>query len=153
MKNRSAGILVYRRPERGGLEVFLVHPGGPLWEKKDEHAWSIPKGQLDPDEEPFSAALREFIEETGQVPKGEFVELNECRTPGGRVILIWAVEGDVAAEKVVSNHFEMEWPPRSGQRQRFPEVDRGEWFDLPVARTKIHLGQVPILEDLARRLT
>ncbi|MDB6094506.1 MAG: Phosphohydrolase [Verrucomicrobia bacterium] len=152
MKNRSAGILVYRRKEGGSLEVFLVHPGGPLWAGKDEHAWSIPKGQLGPDEEPFAAALREFAEETGQTMKGEFIELAECRTPGGRVILTWAIEGDLDPADVVSNHFEMEWPPRSGERQQFPEVDRGEWFEVEIARRKIHQGQVPILGDLARRL-
>lgn len=150
MKNRSAGILVYRRSAEGALEVFLVHPGGPLWKGKEAHAWSIPKGQLAPEEEPFAAALREFTEETGQSVSGEFLELSECRTPGGRVILAWAIEGEVDPAKVVSNHFEMEWPPRSGTRQRFPEVDRGEWFNLTLAREKIHQGQIPILDELGR---
>lgn len=146
--NRSAGLLVYRVRE-GRLWVFLVHPGGPFWAKKDLGAWSIPKGELDEGEDALAAARREFTEETGQTVAGEFRELTACRQKGGKTVLAWAVEGE-ADEHVVSNTFEMEWPPKSGRRQSFPEVDRGAWFALDEARQRINPGQLPLLDELAR---
>ncbi len=144
---RSAGILMYRR--RGGsLEVFLVHPGGPVWRNKDDGAWQIPKGELATDEEPLLCARREFEEETGFSADGEFAELGTFRQPGGKHVQAWAVEGDCDPAKLVSNEFEMEWPPRSGRRQSFPEVDRGGWFGIDEARGKLLLGQRPVLDRL-----
>ena len=144
---RSAGILMYRR--RGGsLEVFLVHPGGPFWKNKDDGAWQIPKGELATDEEPLLCARREFEEETGFSADGEFTELGTFRQPGGKHVQAWAVEGDCDPARLVSNEFEMEWPPRSGRRQSFPEVDRGGWFGIDEARGKLLLGQLPVLDRL-----
>lgn len=147
-RKTSAGILLYRR--RGAtLEVFLVHPGGPFWAKKDRGAWSIPKGELAEGEEPLDAAKREFAEETG-LPLGcDFRPLQPVRQAGGKTVLAWAVEGDCDAEAVRSNVFELEWPPRSGQRRTFPEVDRGAWFALAEARERILAGQAPLLDELA----
>jgi predicted NUDIX family NTP pyrophosphohydrolase len=152
MATRSAGILVYRRGE-AGLEIFLVHPGGPFWAKKDLGAWSIPKGEFGEDEEPLAAALREFAEETGQTIAGDFVTLTPVRQKSRKVVHAFAIEGDVDAEALVSNEFEMEWPPRSGKIQRFPEVDRATWFSLAEAKQRIHAGQLPLLDELARALT
>ena len=144
---RSAGILMYRR--RGGsLEVFLVHPGGPFWKNKDDGAWQIPKGELATDEEPLLCARREFEEETGFSADGEFTELGTFRQPGGKHVQAWAVEGNCDPARLVSNEFEMEWPPRSGRRQSFPEVDRGGWFGIDEARGKLLLGQRPVLDRL-----
>jgi len=144
---RSAGILMYRR--RGGsLEVFLVHPGGPFWRNKDDGAWQIPKGELATDEEPLLCARREFEEETGFSADGEFTELGTFRQPGGKHVQAWAVEGNCDPARLVSNEFEMEWPPRSGRRQTFPEVDRGGWFGIDEARGKLLLGQRPVLDRL-----
>jgi predicted NUDIX family NTP pyrophosphohydrolase len=144
---RAAGILIYRRAANG-LEVFLVHPGGPLWKNKDAGAWSIPKGLLDEGEDPLACARREFQEETGFAVDGDFVSLGTFRQPSGKEVLAWAVEGDCDAVKVKSNLFEMEWPPRSGRMQSFPEVDRGGWFSPDEAREKLLAGQRPILERL-----
>lgn len=144
----SAGLLLHR--VRGNdREVFLVHPGGPFWAKKDEHAWSIPKGEFDPDtEDGWATAVREFTEETGfAVPDGDPVPLGEVRQ-SKKVVQVWALEGSVDADAVTSNTFEMEWPPRSGRMQSFPEVDRAAWFDLETARTKLHKGQVAIVDRL-----
>lgn len=145
---------MYRR--RGGrLEVFLVHPGGPFWARKDEGAWSIPKGEYADDEEPLAAARREFAEETGLAPPGgpdDCVPLAPRRQPGGKRVHAWAVEGDCDPEAVRSNTFEMEWPPRSGKRRAFPEVDRAGWFDLPAARRKLGKGQRPLLDELEVRV-
>jgi predicted NUDIX family NTP pyrophosphohydrolase len=149
MPKRSAGILVYRRGG-AGIEIFLVHPGGPFWAKKDLRAWSIPKGEYGEGEDPFTVALREFREETGQEVAGEWLPLSTVKTPGGKWLTCWAVEGEVDAAAIVSNSFEMEWPPRSGRRQSFPEVDRAAWFPLAEARERVHAGMVPILEELAR---
>ena len=147
----SAGILVYRR--RGAVpEVFLVHPGGPFWAKKDHGAWSIPKGEFPAEEDALAAALREFTEETGQTIRGEFRPLTPVRQPSRKIVHGFAVEGEVDADRVVSNEFELEWPPRSGRRQRFPEVDRGAWFTFAEARKRLQAGQVPILDELARML-
>jgi len=151
MAKQSAGILVYKRVA-GRLLVFLAHPGGPFWAKKDLGAWSIPKGEFSDDEDPLAAARREFREETGQDVTGEFVALTSCRQPSGKIVHAWAVEGDVDATKIASNDFEMEWPPRSGRTQRFPEVDRGAWFAIDAARERIQRGQAPLLDELAARL-
>jgi predicted NUDIX family NTP pyrophosphohydrolase len=151
MAKQSAGVLVYRR--RGdGIEVFLAHPGGPFWAKKDLGAWSIPKGEFLDDETPLDAARREFAEETGQPISGEFRALTPHKSPGGKMIHAFAVEGDVDAAKVESNLFEMEWPPHSGRMQSFPEVDRGAWFGIDAARQRLTKGQLPILDELVARL-
>lgn len=146
-KKTSAGILLYRR-RRGGLEVFLVHPGGPFWAKKDLGAWSLPKGEFEPGEDPLDAAKREFTEETGFPIDGEFRALTPLRQPSGKTIHAWAVEGDCDAAEARSNTFEMEWPPKSGKRSAFPEVDRAEWFSLEEARQRIIAGQAPFLDQL-----
>jgi predicted NUDIX family NTP pyrophosphohydrolase len=150
-RKESVGILVYRR-RVGGIEFFLVHPGGPFWAKKDMAAWSIPKGLLEGDEEPLAAARREFREETGQEIAGDFVALVPCKQPGGKVVSAWLVEAEVDAERIESNEFTMEWPPRSGRTSNFPEVDRAGWFGLEEALLKVHKGQRPIIEEAARRL-
>jgi predicted NUDIX family NTP pyrophosphohydrolase len=149
---KSAGILVYRRRE-AGLEVFLVHPGGPFWAKKDLGAWSIPKGEFGDEEDPLDAALREFSEETGQTIGGDFLTLTPAKQKSRKIVHAFAVEGEVDAERIVSNEFEMEWPPRSGKLQRFPEIDRGAWFPLAEAKQRIHAGLILLLDELARSLT
>jgi predicted NUDIX family NTP pyrophosphohydrolase len=143
----SAGLLLYRRREPGA-EVFLVHPGGPYWAKKDDGAWSVPKGLVDPHEDELTGARREFREETGFDANGRGREhdLGVFRQPSGKRLHIWAVEGDCDPAALSSNLFEMEWPPKSGRTQRFPEVDRGAWFDRAQALLKIVKGQRPILE-------
>ena len=147
MKKTSAGILLYRR--RGdALEVFLVHPGGPFWAKKDLGAWSLPKGELEEGEEPLPAAIREFAEETGFPLDGDFRPLRPQRQKSGKTILAWAVEGDCDPAALRSGLFSMEWPPRSGRQQEFPEVDRGAWFPLDEARRRINAGQAPFLDEL-----
>jgi predicted NUDIX family NTP pyrophosphohydrolase len=130
------------------LEVLLVHPGGPLWARKDAGAWSIPKGEFQEDEDPLAAARREFAEETGLQARGGFLPLGEVRQPGGKVIVAWAVEGDCDAASIRSNTFTMEWPPRSGRRRTFPEIDRAAWFPIAAAREKILKGQAPLLDRL-----
>jgi predicted NUDIX family NTP pyrophosphohydrolase len=148
MPGCSAGLLIYRLRE-SGPEVFLVHPGGPFWAHRDEHAWSLPKGEYTAEEEPLDAACREFREETGfDVPAGIPVELKPLRQPRGKVISAWALEGDVDATALCSNLFSMEWPPKSGRQAQFPEVDRGEWFGLVQARIKITPGQAGFLQQL-----
>lgn len=152
MPKRTAGLLLYRR--RGGrIEVFLVHPGGPFWRNRDVAAWSIPKGEFEPPEDALAAARREVLEETGFDVDGDFLALTPRRQPGGKVVSAWAIERDVDAAAVRSNSFAMEWPPRSGRTQDFPEVDRAGWFDLPTAREKIHKGQIAILDELESKLT
>ena len=147
MAKRSAGLVVYRR--RGGdLEVFLVHPGGPFWTKKDLGAWSIPKGEYEEGEEGLDVARREFLEETGFAVDGDFLEVGTIKQAGGKVVTAWAVEGELDAALLRSNVFEMEWPPRSGRLQEFPEVDRGGWFSIEEARGRILKGQVGLLERL-----
>jgi predicted NUDIX family NTP pyrophosphohydrolase len=146
-KKTSAGILLYRR--RGDeLEVFLVHPGGPFWAKKDAGAWSLPKGEVEDGEDPLAAAMREFTEETGFAIDGNFRALPSLRQPSGKTILAWAVEGDCNPANLRSESFSMEWPPRSGKQQEFPEVDRGEWFTVAEARRRIVAGQAPFLDEL-----
>jgi predicted NUDIX family NTP pyrophosphohydrolase len=129
-----------------------VHPGGPFWSRKDEGAWTIPKGEIEDGEAPFDAAKREFEEETGHPIDGKFIALEPIKQRGGKIVVAWAVKGDLDPARLRSLRFEMEWPPRSGRRQSFPEVDRAEWFDLPTARRKILGGQAPFLDDLVRRL-
>jgi len=150
MPKVSAGILMFRLRDKT-LQVLLVHPGGPLWEKKDEGAWSIPKGLIDGNEDAIEAAKREFEEETGfKVSGGPFVPLSPQRTRSGKIIKAWAVEGDIDASNIKSNTFEMEWPPRSGSIKRFPEVDRAEWFNLKKAKKKIIPSQLGFLQELER---
>ena len=149
---RSAGLLVYRRVD-GSVELLLVHPGGPYWQRKDAGAWSIPKGEYDDGDDPLATALREFGEELGQdPPDGEPVALGEVKQPGGKVVTAWAVEGDAEAGAVTSNLFEMEWPPKSGRMQQFPEVDRAGWFGPDEARAKLLKGQLPFVDRLLTRL-
>ncbi len=151
MTKRSAGILAWRRRD-GAPELFLVHPGGPFWKNKDDGAWSIPKGEISPGEDPLRAARREFEEETGRAIDGTFVPLDPVKIASGKVIEAWAIEHDLDASAITSNTFEIEWPPRSGQRQAFPEVDRAAWFPGPVALQKVTKGQVPLLTQLLERL-
>ena len=144
---RSAGLLLYRK-RLGAIEVFLVHPGGPFWAKKDEGAWTIPKGEIDEGEDPLAAAMREFAEETGTMLQGEFRALPPVRQAGGKTVLAWALAGELDAAAIRSNEFEMEWPPKSGKRRRFPEIDRAEWFALEEARRKINKAQIVLLDAL-----
>jgi predicted NUDIX family NTP pyrophosphohydrolase len=150
MVKQAAGLLVYRG-SGAELEVFLVHPGGPFYAKKDEGVWSIPKGLFDADEEPLAAALREFEEETGQRIAGDFFELKPITQKGGKIVYAWAVEAEVDADNIVSNTFELEWPPKSGKMQEFPEVDRGAWFDVETAKQKINPAQSALVEELVSR--
>jgi predicted NUDIX family NTP pyrophosphohydrolase len=143
----SAGILVYRF-EKNVLKVFLVHPGGPFWKNKDAGAWTIPKGEFAEDESPLEAAVREVKEETGHVISGNFIELGSIRQKNGKRVFAWAIEGDLDANNITSNHFEIEWPPRSGKKASFPEVDRAAWFSLADAKEKILPSQWPLLEEL-----
>lgn len=147
MAKQSAGIVLFRRRD-GQLQVFLVHPGGPFWARKDTGAWSIPKGEFQ-DEEPLIAAVREFREETGfELTTGDVRALGSARQSGGKVVHAFAVEGDLDPAALSSNTFTMEWPPRSGREEEFPEVDRGGWFTLNEARTKLHKGQIALIERL-----
>lgn len=143
----SAGILLHRRRE-GLREVLLVHPGGPFWQRRDAGAWQIPKGMIEADETPLAAALREFEEELGTRPAGVPVPLGEVRQAGGKRVAAFALEGDLDPAGIVSVTFEIEWPPRSGQRQRFPEVDRAAWFTLADARAMMLPSQLPLLDAL-----
>lgn len=150
MPQRSAGLLIYRHSS-GFPEVLLVHPGGPFWTKKDDGAWSIPKGLIDENEEELAAARREVREELGVEINGTFVPLGEFKQPSGKVVIAWSVEANVRVEAIISNTFEMEWPPKSGSMKEFPEVDRAGWFELPQAERKILKGQRAILLEFARR--
>lgn len=150
---QSAGLLLYRM--RGAqVEVFLVHPGGPFWARKDLAAWSIPKGEIDADDEALATALREFVEETGfAVPAGKLLPLRPIRQAGGKVVHAWCVQGDVDAAAVRSNVFTLEWPPQSGKLREFPEVDKAAWFTLADAREKLHKGQVALVDELEALLS
>lgn len=149
MKKQSAGILVYRK-KNDQVEVLLGHAGGPFWNKKDMGAWSIPKGECEPDEDLETAARREFTEETGvAVPEGKLQDLGFFKRKDGKTIYAWAVEGDLDPATMVSNTFEMEWPPKSGARQRFPEFDKAAWFPIWQAGVKMHKGQELFIERLA----
>lgn len=151
MNQRSAGILLYRYLGEN-LQFLLVHPGGPFWENKDTGAWSIPKGLYEADEDPLSAAKREFQEETGFAVEGDFLDLGELKQPSGKIVHSWALAGDLDVSKLISNTFELEWPRHSGRIQVFPEVDKGAWFDLAAAKQKITPGQVPFLDRLRVKL-
>jgi predicted NUDIX family NTP pyrophosphohydrolase len=156
MPKRSAGLVMIKR-ERGDLRVLLVHPGGPFWAKKDEGAWSIPKGEYETGENPLAVAKREFIEELGpageralrDLPDSAYIPIGEVKQPGGKIVTAFAVQGDVDCAAFVSNSFTMEWPPRSGRMQSFPEIDRAAFFTLDEARRRILKGQVPLLDALA----
>lgn len=133
-----------------GLEVLLAHPGGPFWRNKDAGAWSIPKGELDPEEDPLAAALREFQEETGFQPNGPFIRLQPVKQKGGKTVYAWAFQGDLDPATIRSNIFDLEWPPGSGRMKQFPEIDRAEFFPITVAKEKINPAQRALLEDLER---
>ena len=150
-RKASAGVVLYRFRD-GGAEVLLVHPGGPFWQRKDEGAWSLPKGEFDEAEAPEAAARREFEEETGLALDAPLTALTPVRQRSGKVVHPFAGEADIDASAIRSNSFPMEWPPRSGRTQLFPEVDRAGWFDFATAARKINPGQQPILDELARRL-
>ena len=151
MPKRSAGLLMYRH--RGqGIQVFLMHPGGPLWTHKDVGAWSVPKGEYTESEAPLAAAQREFREETSYVASGPFLPLAPIRQSSGKILTVWAFQGDCDAMAMRSNTFMMEWPPHSGHQHAFPEVDRAAWFDLASARQKIVPGQRGFLDDLQQQL-
>jgi predicted NUDIX family NTP pyrophosphohydrolase len=152
MAKQSAGILLYKR-DTGVVKVLLVHPGGPFWAKKDAGAWSAPKGEADDDEKLLPAAKREFAEEVGTpLPAGKPISLGASKISSGKVIHLWAMEHDFDVTTVKSNEFEMTWPPRSGQLQSFPEVDKAGWFSLDEAMVKLHAGQVIFVERLAKKL-
>ena len=145
----SAGLLMYRLAG-GDLQVLLVHPGGPFFRNKDEGAWSIPKGEVEPGEDPLAAAVREFGEEIGAVPTGPYLALTPVKQKGGKTVHAWAFEGDCEPGSITSNTFTIEWPPRSGRQVEFPEIDRAGFFGLDEARRKVNAGQVPLIDELER---
>jgi predicted NUDIX family NTP pyrophosphohydrolase len=151
MPKRSAGLLMYRRHSHG-VEVFLVHPGGPFFAKKDLGAWTIPKGEYLEDEQPLEAAKREFQEETGFPIPETFLDLGSIKQAGGKIVSAWAFEGDCDPSKMISNHCEVEWPPRSGQLIEIPEADRGAWFSIEEAKARIKSTQIPLLDRLTMAL-
>ncbi|HJN11105.1 MAG TPA: NUDIX domain-containing protein [Pirellulaceae bacterium] len=148
----SAGLLMYRIDD-GKLQVLLAHPGGPFFQNKDEGAWSIPKGEIEPDEDLLEAAQREFREETGVVPNGPFAALKTVEQKGGKIVHAWAFEGDCDPSAIVSNTFTMEWPPKSGQQKEFPEIDRAEFFDVATAKRKINAAQASLIDELEELLS
>jgi predicted NUDIX family NTP pyrophosphohydrolase len=148
---QSAGLVPFRR-SAGRLEVFLVHPGGPYWARKDRGAWSIPKGEFSAGEDPLDAAVREFREETGLEATAPFLPLAPIRQAGGKVVHAWAFEGDCDAGSIRSNTFTLEWPPGSGRSREYPEVDRAAWFEWPEARERILPSQVPLLDQLKEQV-
>ena len=150
---QSAGILLYRQTPQAALEVFLVHPGGPFWKNKDAGSWTIPKGEFDNDEPALDAAIREFREETGFPLKGHFQPLSPIRQKGGKRVFAWALAGDLDPAAIVSNTFEIEWPPHSGKQQSFPEVDRGGWFSIAEAKRIINPAQAAFLEELEETIS
>jgi predicted NUDIX family NTP pyrophosphohydrolase len=152
MPKRSAGLLMYRKRD-SHLEVFLVHPGGPFWAKKDLGAWTIPKGEYEPDEDPLAAAQREFLEETSFSPNGPFLPLDTIRQASGKLVTAWASAGDCDPAQLISNTCIIEWPPRSKRQIEIPEVDQGRWFSLEEAAQRIRKEQVPLLETLQKKLT
>jgi predicted NUDIX family NTP pyrophosphohydrolase len=152
MATLSAGVILYRFVA-GALQLLLVHPGGPFWRNKDEGAWSIPKGEYGPDEDPLTVAKREFEEELGiPVPDGTYLDLGEVRQKGRKIVTAFAIEGDLDPSRIASNSFEIEWPPKSGKRASFPEIDRAGWFPLAEARAKILAGQSPLIDRLEKSL-
>jgi predicted NUDIX family NTP pyrophosphohydrolase len=153
MPKRSAGLLIYRYKTENEIEVLLVHPGGPFFTKKDAGAWSIPKGEYEAGEDALEVAKRELEEETGnRINNGKFVQLKPVAIKSGKQISAWAVETDFEKCFICSNNFEMEWPPKSGKRQVFPEVDKADWFSMKAAREKINQGQLPLLDELVEML-
>jgi len=152
MGKKSAGILVYRM-NASGMEIFLAHPGGPYWEKKDLGAWSIPKGEVGENETEVSASKREFEEETGFKIKGDLISLGAIKQKNGKVVVAWAVEQDLEADQIKSNLFEMEWPPGSGRIQQFPEMDRAAWFPVEEARRKMIGGQSVLIDYLIEKIS
>ena len=150
MAKKSAGILLYRIQNKNP-EIFLVHPGVPFWAKKDDCAWSIPKGEFEDNEDPLDAAKREFEEETGLRISGEFVQLNPIKQKSGKIVFAWALEGNFDPATIKSNSFEIEWPPGSGKMRSFPEIDKAEWFSITVAKTKINSGQSALINELENR--
>lgn len=140
------------RIEKKNLEIFLVHPGGPFWKNKDAGAWSIPKGEFDDNEEPLDAAIREMKEETGLTLKGDFIELTPIKQKSGKLVYAFAKEHDLDPSQIKSNEFEIEWPPKSGKKKMFPEIDKAGWVDLRTAREKILDAQWPLVEELAKKL-
>jgi predicted NUDIX family NTP pyrophosphohydrolase len=151
MQKQSAGLLLYRTTN-GKLEVFIAHPGGPFWKNKDLGAWSIPKGLLDPGEEPLAAAIREFEEETGTRVSGNFIPLEQVRLRADKVVIAFAVKHDIDPSTVTSNTFKLEYPPKSGKYIDVPEIDRADWFDIPTARKKLHPAQTAFLDQLLELL-
>ena len=151
MANQSAGILLYRR-KSNRIELLLVHPGGPFWQKKDHGAWTIPKGEFMDNEEALEAAKREFQEETGVAVSGNFIELTPVKQKAGKLIYAWALEGDVDTSNILSNFFKIEWPPKSGRFKEFPEVDKAEWFGEEQAKEKINPAQVRLVDELLQKL-
>ena len=151
MSKKSAGILLYRIKNKI-LEVLLVHPGGPFWIKKDAGAWTIPKGELNENEEPFDAAIREMKEETGIILKGNYLELTPVKQKAGKLVYAWANEQDIDPSEIKSNEFEIEWPPKSEKKKLFPEIDKADWFDIKTAKEKINPGQLPLIEELIIKL-
>lgn len=151
MSKKSAGLLLFREVS-GRLEVLLVHPGGPFWAKKDEGAWSIPKGEFEDEEAPLEAAKREFEEETGFTPDGVMIPLEPLRQPSGKLVYAWAMKRDVDPVSVRSNTFSLEWPPKSGRYEEFPEIDRAAWFSIDAACRKISKGQAAFLVQLQEKL-
>ena len=150
MVNQSAGILLFRKKDQQ-IEFFLVHPGGPFWKKKDLGAWTIPKGEFTNNEEPLAAAKREFWEETGVELVGTFVALKPVKQKAGKRIYAWAMEGNIDVLTIRSNYFSMEWPPKSGKTQQFPEVDKAQWFEADEAKQKINPAQVSFIEELENK--
>jgi predicted NUDIX family NTP pyrophosphohydrolase len=151
MTKQSAGILLYRFKNKMP-EFFLVHPGGPFWAKKDDGAWSIPKGEFTDEESALDAARREFKEEIGIELEGNFLELTPIKQKSGKTVFGWALQYDFDPSTIVSNTFEIEWPPKSGKMKSFPEVDRGEWFGIQKAKEKINAAQVPLIDELVKKI-
>lgn len=150
-KRRSAGILLYRI-DQNKPQFFLVHPGGPFWANKDEGSWSIPKGELEADENPLTTAIREFHEETGFLLSGDFIELTPIIQKAGKQVLAWGLRGQIDASAIQSNTFKVEWPPKSDLWKTFPEVDKAEWFNEQTAKEKINPAQVAFIEELVSKL-
>ena len=147
-KKKSAGLLLYRE-NSAGLEVLLVHPGGPFWQKKDDGSWTVPKGEFDDNEDPLQAAKREFEEETGAAPPdGEYLPLKPIKQPSGKTVYAWAIDGDFDPANLRSNMFPVEWPPNTGKLQQFPEIDRAAWLRPEIAKRKITKGQAPLIDQL-----
>ncbi len=151
MPKNSAGVLLYRLVQ-DSIEVLLVHPGGPFWTKRDAGAWSIPKGEFSGEEDPLAAAKRELLEEIGMELAGELIELTPVKQKGGKTVYAWALRGDIDPATIRSNTFEIEWPPGSGRKQQFPEIDRGQWFGIEAARRKINPAQIALIDELLRKL-